>query len=331
MTAPSDGAAASTVVVVPPLPARQTVTWSALLEIADSLGDHWSLVGGQMVLLHQLERRHAVGGSLDLRLSGDIDVIVNLRVGRSQLVRADTALRAAGFEQPVETGGHRYRRSADGAQIDVLAPDHLGPRRPLLGTGATVQIPGGTQALKRTEAVTVQHAGVTGRVLRPNLVGALLGKLEACSLPRRTTDPPHWHDACLLASMIEPSDCDGVPVQVTASERRLLRSAAKRLNAADNSDSPAAAGIGRLLRATSRSATETPRRLRRNDKPAPDAAKPVACRQKLVGKRTCRRRLMFSACPYHPASLGSREVNRRNAETAAHAAAHAAEGLEGAS
>jgi hypothetical protein len=46
---------------LPPLAGRQQESWRAFIELAPTLGDHCLLVGGQMVLLLEVER-----GSLDI-------------------------------------------------------------------------------------------------------------------------------------------------------------------------------------------------------------------------------------------------------------------------
>jgi hypothetical protein len=45
------------VVRLPPLAARQRESWEALLEVAPTLGDHWLLIGDQMVFLHEVAAR----------------------------------------------------------------------------------------------------------------------------------------------------------------------------------------------------------------------------------------------------------------------------------
>lgn len=156
-------------VVLPALSGRQAQAWDALMSIAGSLGEGWTLIGGQMVLLHQSERQpaaaHAAPGAA-LRWSYDLDVVVNLRVGRSRMDHIDSALRAHGFEQQHLPIGHRYV-SSDGTVFDVLAPDHLGKHLPRFGHGNTLQAPGGTQALKRSELVEVEHNQCRALIPRP--------------------------------------------------------------------------------------------------------------------------------------------------------------------
>ena len=49
----------STPVVLPVLSGQQAQAWDTLMSVAGSLGEGWTLIGGQMVLLHQSERQPA--------------------------------------------------------------------------------------------------------------------------------------------------------------------------------------------------------------------------------------------------------------------------------
>lgn len=68
--------------------------WEALFELAEGAGEGWTLVGGQMVLLHGLEH-----GRSPPRVSTDLDVLVNARV----LPKATTSFSAV----LVEAGSNR--------------------------------------------------------------------------------------------------------------------------------------------------------------------------------------------------------------------------------
>src|SRR5690606_19214563 len=75
--------------------------------------------------------------------------------------------------------GHRYIRNA--VSVDVLAPEGLGARVDLTTTppGRTLQVPGGSQALARTELLPVRVGESEGLIPRPSLLGALVAKAEA--------------------------------------------------------------------------------------------------------------------------------------------------------
>ena len=68
--------------------------------------------------------------------------------------------------------------------IDVLAPEGLGERTDLTTTppGRTLQVPGGTQALDRTELVPVASVTRSGHVPRPSLLGAVVAKALAVAV-----------------------------------------------------------------------------------------------------------------------------------------------------
>lgn len=214
------------VVRLPPLAGRQHDSWQAFIEIAPSLGTNYLLIGGQMVLLHEVER-----GSTLTRPTDDIDVIVDLRVEPDGLSRIHRRLTQAGFDQqpPGSEGiAHRYTRTT--ATIDVLAPDHLGQRARLgLGIGRTIEVPGGTQALNRSSWLQVQMAeGLSARIRRPTLIGALLGKASAViqiSSQTSAERAKHLRDLDSLASLAGPSDRLGS--RLTPKERASLRQTAE--------------------------------------------------------------------------------------------------------
>ena len=212
---------AEPVVELPPLAGGQADSWTALVELAPVLGDNWLLVGGQMVFLHEVERR-----STDMRPTDDVDVVVNLRAEPAGLARVHEAVLGAEFSQdPPSTDGaaHRYRRG--GAVFDVLAPDNVGERAQLsLGAGRTIEAPGTTQAFHRCDVVTVDLDGSSAAIRRPNLVGALIGKASAVvkiSSQSAANRPKHLRDFDSLARMLGPVDRDGAAL--THGERKLLR------------------------------------------------------------------------------------------------------------
>ena len=124
--------------------------WTALLDVGEAAPQGWVLIGGQMVLLHAIE--HGVAWP---RVSMDLDVIVNARVTRfGAPVRRRNRVDwfRAGRDEPGDAcTPHRRGR----ASIDVLAPEGVGERTDLTTSppGHTLQVPGGTQALRRAELV----------------------------------------------------------------------------------------------------------------------------------------------------------------------------------
>jgi hypothetical protein len=189
---------------LPPLAGQLAEIWQALAQLAWAAGDlRWTLVGGQMVMLHGLER-----GTTPDRVSNDIDAAVDVRTDPhavSKLVRVLTTL---GFENAgVSPDGHayRYRRGKDAHLtidvvvdppeeddliVDVLVSDNLGERANIrtLGHATAFPAPGVHQALQRTERVAISIAGATALIPRPNLLGAIVAKATACAVDNRDTD-----------------------------------------------------------------------------------------------------------------------------------------------
>lgn len=229
-------------VMLPVLGGGQAASWAALIEVAPTLGDHWLLIGGQMVLLHEVER-----GSSEIRPTDDIDVAVDLRANPSGLAVIHGALVSAGFDQdtPAPSGtAHRYRRG--GAVIDVLAPDNIGTRARLgLGAGHTIEAPGSTQAFLRSELITVEFDGHEAPIRRPNLLGALLGKAAAVTKIRSQTTSErakHLQDLDALARLLGADDRRAAVL--TRSERKMLE---RFITDTDTDISPLATTQLRLL------------------------------------------------------------------------------------
>ncbi|MDE0320607.1 MAG: hypothetical protein OXI97_12080 [Acidimicrobiaceae bacterium] len=204
-------------VELPVLPGIDDALWPALLELAEIQPRNWTLVGGQMVLLHALEN-----GARLPRVSTDLDVLVNARVATSAVRDFVRALQERGFE-PVgmspEGVVHRFMR--DGVSVDVLAPERLGERADLttVPPGRTLQSPGGSQALRRTEMVPVRFREQTGLVPRPSLLGAIICKAEAVGVD----DAPinQRLDLTLLLSLVD--DPLAMSDEMVAKDRQRLR------------------------------------------------------------------------------------------------------------
>jgi hypothetical protein len=172
--------------------------WGALIELSEISGVPWTLVGGQMVLLHALEAEVSMP-----RVTTDLDVLVNSRVVTRATRRFVEAIVDLGFDLVGSdpTGiAHRYRRG--GVVVDVLAPEGLGGRSDLTTTppGRTIMVPGGSQALERTEWLPVRVAGKISRVPRPSLLGAIVAKASAIGV---SSDPDaQWSDLALLLGLV---------------------------------------------------------------------------------------------------------------------------------
>jgi hypothetical protein len=210
------------VIVLPPLASPVDQLWHVLLDLSGSLTVPWTLAGGQMVLLHALEN-----GQVPVEPSQDGDVIADVRADRHAVTQVVRQLYKLGFTlQSISTDAlaHRYSRPAQPrpVQVDVLGPDGLGERADLTTTppGRTVEVPGGTQALSRTEHVMISHQGRSGQIPRPTLLGAIVMKAAATELPGPAR---HYRDLALLCSVVgDPFDLAG---QLTAKDRQRLRKA----------------------------------------------------------------------------------------------------------
>ncbi len=190
-------------ITLPPLAHPVDELWHVLLDLAETLRTPWTLVGGQMVLLHALEH-----GQVPPQISQDGDIVANVRAARDAIGQVVAALQTAGFTvdgMSPDGLAHRYIRPAkpQPVKVDVLAPEGLGARANLTTTkpGRTLEVPGGTQALDRTELVVVEHEGRSVAVPRPSLLAALVVKGAASGLPG---DPSrHLRDLALLCALVE--------------------------------------------------------------------------------------------------------------------------------
>lgn len=216
----------SVVIELPPLAAPVDQLWHLLLDLAEQLTVPWTLIGGQMVLLHAIEH-----GQVPPQISQDGDVLADIRADSRALTQVVAQLEASAFDLAgISADGlaHRYTRPAEPRDVvvDVLAPDGLGERTDLTTSppGRTLEVPGGTQALSRTELVTVVHEGRRGEVPRPSLVAAIVAKAAAVEL----ADPVrHYRDLALLCALVvDPFD---MQEQLIRKGRQRLRKA-KRLS-----------------------------------------------------------------------------------------------------
>lgn len=202
-------------IVIKPANARDRAVWSALLDLAEST-DGWTLIGARMVELHAAER-----GQVVPRVSLDADALADAR-DRLGTQRVARALRRADFDldAPTVMGvGHVFRKGP--IEIDLLAPDGLNSkaRRLTVPPAHTVEVPGGTQALRRTEVVPVRLGSRVGRLPRPNLLGAILVKVRAVDVSDAPDD--QRSDLALLLSLVD--DRGGLARELVGRERSWIR------------------------------------------------------------------------------------------------------------
>ncbi|HEY5834382.1 hypothetical protein [Streptomyces sp.] len=195
--------------------------WGVLLDIADRMPDVWTLIGGQMVLLHGLEHGRTPPGA-----SQDLDVLADVISHQQSLLLLVDVLKDLGF-QPAgitpEGKVYRYTRiDADGTlTVDVLAPDKLGNRADLTTSppGVTLEVPAGRQALHRTTSVSVQLDGRPGAIRRPSLLGAIVGKAAALGIPT-APKAKHYRDLAFLLSL--PVNPLSLRSELSKSDRKKL-------------------------------------------------------------------------------------------------------------
>lgn len=193
--------------------------WEKVAELAQEFGagENWTLVGGLMVQLHAYEH------GANPRPTADIDVLADAR-GRPSMTR-----RLA--ERLDELGGHLvdppatdpnlgYRFRVDDQIVEILGPDGLKAPPRTLGRYETIEVPGGSQALNRTEAITIAvDGGVPTEARRPTLPAAILLKARALRVHGRPED--QRQDLILLLSLVE--DPRSMAGQLRKSEGKWLR------------------------------------------------------------------------------------------------------------
>ena len=192
--------------------------WLALIKLQDQLPGEWTLIGAQMVALHGLEvGRHPP------QVTTDADLVVNARVIGTKITKFAQALQDAGYLlEGISTEGVGHRFSNEKVSLDLLAPDGIDGARIDLTTIAparTISVPGATQALNRSELVSVNVNGIRGQIPRPNLLGAILVKARAVDVD----DVPEsqLQDLAFLLSIV--ADPDELRADLSNSERGWLR------------------------------------------------------------------------------------------------------------
>lgn len=204
--------------VLPTLGGAAEESWTGMLDLADEVPAGWCLVGGFMVLLHCLER-----GAVPTRPTDDGDAVVDVRARPTMLRDLTSSLVRLGFSADgISADGHQHRWKRGDASIDVLLPDGIGERAGRVrgaGGATTLQAPGTTQALARAHPVLVQYGDRIGRVMRPDLLGALVAKAAALTVPDGVRGQRHITDFCNLAPLVGRRDLAGL----TSKDRQRLR------------------------------------------------------------------------------------------------------------
>ena len=206
-------------VVLTGLSRRQRQSWLGLLDVAAGFPDGWCLVGGQMVYLFCQER-----GFSPSRPTNDGDVVLDVRAQPNVLRDFTVALATVGFTSAgVTPEGHQHRWVRDETSIDVLVPQGLGRvanQRKGISGGTTLSTPGGQQAINRSQLVTVQVGDRVGSIRRPSMLGALVAKTAAFSVPDDSAKERHLTDFATLAAIAQGSD--RIAEQLTTRDRHYL-------------------------------------------------------------------------------------------------------------
>jgi hypothetical protein len=179
-----------------------------------------------MVQLHALEH-----GMTDVRATVDIDILGQARP-QGALSAIDSALQSQGFEligPDLDGYAHRYQRG--NLVVDVLAPDGIKPPA-RLGTGRkAIGVPGGSQALNRSQIVTVTVRRRSFELRRPTLLGAIL--IKARSLMVHSDPATQREDLLRLLALID--DPRAMSGELRKTERAWLKAAEGRLRLSDPS------------------------------------------------------------------------------------------------
>lgn len=203
--------------------------WRTVVKVATALGEdrRWCLVGGLMVALFAIEAQQPQ------RATTDIDVLADARSRPSATEWASRRLESLGatLHEVDGTEHHRgFRFDVEGQIVDVLAPDGLGSAGArTTGKLQTIQIPGGTQALSRTEVVEIVVGDTAVTLRRPTLIAAILLKARALGVHSRRDD--QRHDLVTLLSLLD--DPRASRAEVTTKELGWLRSISDRIDIDD--------------------------------------------------------------------------------------------------
>lgn len=191
--------------LIPVLGRAQESGWIGLLELFERLPRHWTLVGGQLV-----HYWCAVRGRWPERATDDADTVLDVRGEPHALLLVTGVLRDLGFAATGTTPtGHQHRWQRGDAVIDLLIPRHLGARadsRTGVSGGTTLATPGAQKVIDRSSIAPVKVGKRTGAILRPSLIGALVGKAAARSVALDRHRDRHLIDFGVLCSLLDPSD-----------------------------------------------------------------------------------------------------------------------------
>jgi hypothetical protein len=223
---------ANTVMIDPPTPEARRL-WAKALELAEAFGatNEWALVGGLMVQLHAYEHQ------TDSRPTTDIDVLGDSRQRPSMTQRIAEILKSRGGTMAMPPRSNRdlgYQFEIDGDLVEVLGSEGVKGNPKTVGNFTTFQVPGGSQALWRTEIIQVSLDGQAAVALRrPNLLGAILIKARVVAKKRRGKFESDRQDSILLLSLIPDPRALATDGGLKKTEKKWLRNIEKNLNFSD--------------------------------------------------------------------------------------------------
>lgn len=202
------------------------------MDLAEAFGGKdWSLVGGLMVQLHGLQHDD------DPRPTVDIDVLGDARRRPAMTERMAQILIDRGGEVAMPPRSNKklgYRFEIDGEVVEILGPDGLTSDPKTVNGLTTFQVPGGTQALGRTETVLVSLDGAPPRKLRrPNLLGAILIKARVVAKERPEKFDSDRQDLIRLLSYVEDPRDLAAQEGLKGSEKKWLKKIETKLDAGD--------------------------------------------------------------------------------------------------
>ncbi len=148
--------------------------WRELPLLVKQAPAPWTLIGAHMVALHGWR-----AGRKEPRASKDADILVNARVVGGGTQKVSETLLSRGFSlDGVSPDGIGHRFIKGDVRLDVLGLDGVGSRIRLqtVHGARTVEVPGGSQALKRTETVENRVGESSGE--DPDPLIAALSKSE---------------------------------------------------------------------------------------------------------------------------------------------------------
>lgn len=174
--------------------------WRSVADLAQAFGEseRWCLIGGLMVQFH------AFSAGVASRPTRDIDLLGDARSRPSATEELAGVVIELGGEPetpPATDPKLGYRFELGGLLVEILGPEGLKVPARTFGGLETIEVRGGTLALRRAQSISV--AGAKSMPIRvPSLLGAILLKARALRFARRTFDH-HRYDLILLLSLVD--------------------------------------------------------------------------------------------------------------------------------